>query len=177
MRAFTPPSVLPRILLVECHDRMRRMQVRFLSRTFAVDFASTGDEALAMARTRTYAAVVADVARGDDLGGPDLLRALRALPLHRSTPVIAVTGPLSPDDGHALIGAGFSFHVARPFRWDSLLDVVRHAVGGSVPVRLPSGDGAPLGPAGSAFGLPLAVPAGTPGPPDALPRWRPLADL
>ena len=170
MRAFTPPSVLPRILLVECHDRMRRMQVRFLSRTFAVDFASTGDEALAMARTRTYAAVVTDVSLTDDLCGGDLLRALRALPLHRSTPVIAVTGPLSPDDGHALIGAGFSFHLARPFRWDTLLDVVRHAVGQGLGADAYGGDGAGDGMASA----PTAVVAAA-GP--ALPRWRPLAEL
>lgn len=134
---------LPRILIVEAHDDMRRMQVRFLSRTFAVDFATTGEEALEMALGRPYTAIVLDVYLQGRLSGVEVMQGLKATPQHRKTAMIATSGPLSQPERDALIRAGFDFYLAKPFRWQVLLDVVRHAVAQSLGQPEPSATTAP----------------------------------
>ena len=119
---------LPRILIVEAHDDMRRMQARFLSRTFAVDVAATGEEALKMALGHPYAAVVIDAHLQGRPSGVEVMQRLKATPQHRRTAMVATSGPLPPPERDALIHTGFDFYLAKPFRWQVLLDVVRHAV-------------------------------------------------
>lgn len=153
---------LPRILIVEAHDDMRRMQVRFLSRTFAVDFATTGEEALEMALGRPYAAIVLDVYLQGRLSGVEVMQGLKATPQHRSTAMIATSGPLSPSERDALIRAGFDFYLAKPFRWQVLLDVVRHAVAQSLGQPAPSATPTPTAATPSAASAPSDEPAAPP---------------
>ena len=189
MHEFTPPSLLPRVLLVEDHDLTRRMQVRFLSRTYAVDFASTGEEAVAMAPQRAYVAVVIDLHLAGELTGIDVMRALKATAQHRATAMIAVTGFARPHDHERLIEAGFDLYLSKPFRWSAFADAIRHAAHLSL-----SGDGGPpalpwttapwpgplpLPDPAARFEPPTphARPDGRPGAYAAPMRWRSLGDL
>ena len=128
MHEFTPPSSLPRILLVEDHDLTRRMQVRFLSRTYSVDFASTAEEAYQMAFQRPYALIVMDLNLSGPMSGYALMQHLRATPRHRQTPMVAVTSHQQPGERESLLRAGFDLYLSKPFRWQAFADTIRAAV-------------------------------------------------
>ena len=128
MHEFTPPSTLPRILLVEDHDLTRRMQVRFLSRTYSVDFASTAEEAYQMAFQRPYAVLVMDLNLSGPMSGYALMQHLRATPRHRATPMVAVTSHQQPGERESLMRAGFDLYLSKPFRWQAFADTIRAAV-------------------------------------------------
>ena len=123
-----PSSTLPRILLVEDHDMTRRMQIRFLSRTYAVDFASTGEEAIDLAIERSYEAVLVDIGLDGGLTGVDVMQTLKQTPGHRGTAMVAVTGYATDEDRERLIAAGFDLYLAKPFRWQEFTDVIQLAV-------------------------------------------------
>lgn len=127
MHEFTPPSSLPRILLVEDHDLTRRMQVRFLSRTYSVDFASTAEEAYQMAFQRPYAVIVTDLNLSGPMSGYALMQHLRATPRHRHTPMVAVTSHQQPGERESLLRAGFDLYLSKPFRWQAFADTIRAA--------------------------------------------------
>lgn len=120
--------ILPRILLVEDHDMTRRMQIRFLSRSYAVDFASTGEEAIELALEHAYGAVIIDIGLAGGLTGVDVMRTLKHTPAHRSTAMVAVTGYSSDADRERLTAVGFDLYLAKPFRWQEFTEVVRMAV-------------------------------------------------
>lgn len=156
--APTAARALPRILIVEAHDAMRRMQVRFLSTSFAVDFASTGEEAFEMALGKPYAAIVIDGFLPGRLSSTEVMQGLKATPQHRHTAMIATSGPLPAPERDRFVRAGFDFHLAKPFRWDVLLDVVRHAVAQSLGHLAPSAAPAAAPPAAPVEPAPSAPP-------------------
>ena len=124
----SPASTLPRILLIEDHDMTRRMQIRFLSRNYAVDFASTGEEAIELAFERDYEAIVVDIGLDGGLTGLDVMQTLKHTPAHRGTAMVAVTGYASDADRERLTSAGFDLYLAKPFRWQEFTDVIHLAV-------------------------------------------------
>ncbi len=164
MHEFTPPSSLPRILLVEDHDLTRRMQVRFLSRTYSVDFASTAEEAYQMAFQRPYAVIVMDLNLSGPMSGYALMQHLRATPRHRQTPMVAVTSHQQPGERESLLRAGFDLYLSKPFRWQAFADTIRAAAALGV-----AGDGyaATAGATRPPHGAPGSIPP-TP-PPDVPP--------
>jgi CheY-like chemotaxis protein len=138
-----PPSSLPRILLVEDHDMTRRMQVRFLSRQYAVDFASTGREAIEQATAHPYQTILLDINLADRMNGVEVMQRIKQLSHHRSTAIVAVTGYASPEDRQRLLGAGFDLYLAKPFKWKEFSEVIELAVritasGTSQPAEPPS---------------------------------------
>ena len=170
MHEFTPPSTLPRLLLVEDHDMTRRLQMRFLSRTYAVDFASSAEEAWLMAFQRLYVAFVVDLNLEGQMSGTELMQRLKSTLQYRQTAMIATTGYARPEDREMLLRAGFDVYLPKPFRFQDFAAAVRHAVLMSM-----NGDGqAHIAP-------PVPQPAVPPqaAPPAARPpqSWRNLGDL
>jgi CheY-like chemotaxis protein len=119
---------MPRILLVEDHDMTRRMQVRFLSRQYAVDFASTGREAIEQAQAHPYHTILLDINLADRMNGVEVMQTIKQFEHHRSTAIVAVTGYSSPEDRQRLLGAGFDLYLAKPFQWKEFSEVIELAV-------------------------------------------------
>ncbi len=124
----TSPPILPRILLVEDHDMTRRMQVRFLSRQYAVDFASTGREAIEQAQAHPYQTILLDINLADRMNGVEVMQTIKQLAHHQSTAIVAVTGYSSPEDRQRLLGAGFDLYLSKPFKWKEFSEVIELAV-------------------------------------------------
>lgn len=171
MHEFTPPSPLPRILLVEDHDLTRRMQVRFLSRSYSVDFATTAEEAYQMAFQRPYAVIVMDLNLSGPMSGYALMQHLRATPTHRTTPMVAVTAHQQPGEREALLRAGFDLYLSKPFRWQAFAEAIRAAasLGTQPAAALP---GSPPPPAPPLHPGPAPAPS-YPAPPTGVPPYAP----
>ncbi len=170
MHEFTPPSVLPRLLLVEDHDMTRRLQMRFLSRTYAVDFASSAEEAWQMAFQRLYVAFVIDLNLAGSMTGLELMQRLKSTLQYRHTAMIATTGYARPEDRDRLLHAGFDVYLPKPFRFQDFADAVRHAVMTSM-----NGDG--QGQPSPAAAPPHAPPPVQPAPAGGGRSWKTLGDL
>lgn len=118
----------PRILLVEDHDMTRRMQIRFLSRQYMVDFASTGEEAIELARAAAYGAILVDIHLAGHLSGFDVVRTIRTIPHHVHTSIVGVTGSAEKNIREQLMRAGCSAYLPKPFRWQDFADTIQEAV-------------------------------------------------
>lgn len=176
MHEFTPPSTLPRLLLVEDHDMTRRLQMRFLSRMYAVDFASSAEEAWQMAFQRLYVAFVIDLNLGGRMSGLELMQRLKATLQYRHTAMIATTGYARPEDREMLLRAGFDVYLPKPFRFQDFAEAVRHAVTVSMNG---DGQGHPLPPTAHPAASPQAPPpsAAPPAPAQPSRSWQSLGDL
>jgi PAS domain S-box-containing protein len=77
------------------------------------DLASNGREAVAMAGQHDYALILMDV-QMPDMDGLAATRAIRALPRHERTPILALTANAFGDDRRACLAAGMDDFIAKP---------------------------------------------------------------
>ncbi len=80
---------------------------------FAVDLAADGAAALAMAQAHDYDLILLDM-QMPELNGVDAARAIRALPRHARTPILALTANAFDDDRQTCLAAGMNDHIAKP---------------------------------------------------------------
>jgi two-component system sensor histidine kinase/response regulator len=84
-----------------------------------VDQAEDGAEAIRLATSRNYAAVIMDM-QMPTLNGLDATRALRAMAAYRETPIIALTANVFAEDKARCFAAGMNDFVAKPCEPESL---------------------------------------------------------
>jgi len=114
----------PTLLVIEDDVRDRAWLTRTLSEAgYAVQSAATGAEAIALCREHAFDAVTLDLLL-PDMGGGDVLRALREDGRNRETPVIVVT--VVAEKGVAM---GFQVHdfLVKPVRTEDLLVSLKRA--------------------------------------------------
>jgi CheY-like chemotaxis protein len=113
-----------RVLLVEDDPINSQIALTFLqSFGLEVDVAQTGGTALAMAAAHSYALVLMDI-RMPGLDGHAATLALRRLPGHAHTPVIAMTADAQPAARDASQAAGMNDHLTKPVNPQTLAAVV-----------------------------------------------------
>ena len=86
--------------------------------------AETGEEGVRLAQERQPALVLMDI-QLPGISGVDALHQLRADPVTRSTPVIAVTASVMTQDRKRIVDAGFDGFQAKPISIKQLLTTVR----------------------------------------------------
>lgn len=108
-----------RVLLVDDAGEVRVLLRAFLEADgFVVVEAVDGESGLAAAKERRPDLVVLDV-QLPDVGGPDVLVALQAVPETRDVPVVFLTA--APADGDAaLVALGARGVLRKPFRADTV---------------------------------------------------------
>jgi signal transduction histidine kinase len=114
VEALAPLHGAPLILVVDDHDINRRALRQMLEAFGArVETAEDALSALAMAERNVFDAILMDV-RMPGVDGLEATRRLRASRANRATPVIAVTGAVSPDEVAACREAGMTGWVEKP---------------------------------------------------------------
>jgi two-component system, cell cycle response regulator DivK len=109
----TPPPVGP-ILLVEDNDLNSDIYATLLRyRGYRVVEAATGPDAVRLARIKTPALVLLDIAL-PGMDGHAVARALRADDATRLIPIIALTASAMPDSREAALAAGCDDYLAKP---------------------------------------------------------------
>ncbi len=113
-----------RVLLVDDDPINRQIAQAFLqSFGLQVDMAQTGGSGLALAAAHGYALVLMDI-RMPGLDGHEVTRALRLLPGHASTPVVAMTADAQQSARTASLAAGMNDHLTKPFSPQALAAIV-----------------------------------------------------
>jgi CheY-like chemotaxis protein len=113
-----------RVLLVEDDPINRKIALAFLqSFGLQVDVAQTGGSALALAAAQRFALVLMDI-RMPGLDGHEVTLALRRLPGHADTPVVAMTADAQAAARTASLAAGMNDHLTKPFSPEQLAAIV-----------------------------------------------------
>ncbi|MBB5202853.1 PAS domain S-box-containing protein [Inhella inkyongensis] len=145
-----------RLLLVEDIPINQEIALDLLADAeLRADVAENGQEALRMAATTPYDLILMDL-RMPVMDGFEATRAIRALPTHRQTPIVAMTANAFDEDRAAALAAGMNDHIGKP--------VLPEVLYGTLLKWLGSASGAP--PAAS-VAPPMPVPPQPPEPASA----------
>jgi CheY-like chemotaxis protein len=110
-----------RVLLAE-DEPINRMvaEAMLLEAGVAVDLARDGQQALEMAKMRSYDLIFLDL-QMPRLDGMGAARAIRALPLHAHTPILALTASAFVQDRVECLAAGMDGHIVKPVEAEVLM--------------------------------------------------------
>ena len=112
------------ILVVDDSQDMRELLQRLLERAgYRVVVAQDGQASLTQAKRHHPDLVLMDLSL-PDLDGWEAVRHLRKMPEFRTTPIIAVTAHVSPQEAERAMAAGCSTHIGKPFDTRMLLQEV-----------------------------------------------------
>ncbi|MDD5249030.1 MAG: PAS domain S-box protein [Rhodocyclaceae bacterium] len=102
------------VLCAEDHPLSQEILLEMLEDIGCVaEVAADGAEALACARERSYDLILMDM-QMPVMDGLAAARAIRALPAHRSTPIIALTANAFAEDRQRCLDAGMNGHLGKP---------------------------------------------------------------
>jgi two-component system cell cycle response regulator DivK len=102
------------ILIVEDNDKNRKLVRDVLTfKGYATIEAETGEAGVRLAQERRPSLVLMDI-RLPGIDGIEALRRLRAEPMTREIPVMAMTASVMTEDRQKIMGAGFDAYQSKP---------------------------------------------------------------
>lgn len=122
------PDPATPILIVEDFRTMARIMRNLLKQLGYedVDDAPDGSRALAMLEEKDYGLVISDWNMAP-MTGIELLRGLRAMPRHQTTPFIMVTAETRNENIIIARGAGVNAYLVKPFNGETLRGKIEEA--------------------------------------------------
>ncbi len=88
-----------------------------------VELAEDGEQAVAMARDSDYDLILMDM-QMPRMNGIEATRAIRTLPGHRRTPILAITANAFEDDRQTCLAAGMNDHIGKPVDPETLYETL-----------------------------------------------------
>lgn len=119
---------LPTMLYLENDLMTTDVISKFLKKVGVVESVSNGPEALAKITSKQYDVILVDINLGNGMNGNDFTRLVREIPVYKNTPIIAVTACAMFGDREECLAAGCSDYIAKPFRRQELVGLVKKAL-------------------------------------------------
>lgn len=115
-----------RVLLAEDEPINQQVTTSLLEDVgLVVDIAEDGLQAVEMARAGDYGLILMDI-QMPRLNGLDAARAIRAIPGHVGTPILAMTANAFEDDRRRCLEAGMNEHIAKPVDPERFFAILMH---------------------------------------------------
>ena len=112
------------IMLVEDNELVATTTRQYLQASgFHVQLVGNGHEAMTAVENQQSDLILMDV-QMPGVSGLDVIRHLRTLPQHASTPVIALTGLAMQDDENRCLAAGANVYMSKPYSMAELISTI-----------------------------------------------------
>lgn len=125
------PESMPSVLIVEDNPLNCDLTARFIEDVAYIDKAFDGFEALALAKTKMYDAVLMDIHLSSEMDGLLATKEMRKLPGYATIPIIAITGYSTLKERELILSGGLTHYIAKPFDKPSLRNLLRAALADS----------------------------------------------
>jgi len=116
---------LPLLLLVEDNFINSDVTIMFLKGICNVDHSIDAENAINMAASNNYDAILMDINLGGKMNGIEALREIRTLPGYTNIPIIALTGYAMSGDKDRLMKEGFNAYMPKPFEKEDIINLVK----------------------------------------------------
>jgi two-component system, chemotaxis family, chemotaxis protein CheY len=117
------------ILAVDDSTSMRQMVAFTLkSAGYQIEEAADGQQALNIAKTKSFDLVLSDV-NMPVMDGIELIKQLRTLPAYKFTPILMLTTEAGSEKKQQGKAAGATGWIVKPFNPDQLLNTVKRVLG------------------------------------------------
>jgi PAS domain S-box-containing protein len=124
-----------RVLLVEDNDINQELALELLvNNGLSVEVANNGAEALEQLAKNRYDGVLMDC-QMPVMDGYTATRKIRALPGHKTLPIIAMTANVMAGDREKALAAGMNDHISKPIKVNNMLSTMAKWISGHVAVR------------------------------------------
>lgn len=114
----------PLVLVVENHASDRLLMQYALRHEVRTDSATTVEDAVRMAASTRYDAILVTDRLPDDTG-MSVMKRLRFRPAYRHVPIVIVTAHALAGDRERFLDAGFDAYVAKPFTQNQIATLVQ----------------------------------------------------
>jgi two-component system chemotaxis response regulator CheY len=120
---------MTRSILIVDDSRSMRELVKFALAPvgYEITEAADGAQALGLIATKTFDLVITDLNMGA-INGLDLTKKIRAVPHHRTTPILVLTTETSADKKAQARAAGATGWLVKPFDRDKLVQTVSRVI-------------------------------------------------
>ncbi|MGB3850133.1 MAG: PAS domain S-box protein [Tunicatimonas sp.] len=119
---FTQPG--PRVLVVDDNHINRRVAYEILRNAHcSVDTAESGEAAISLVEQQSYDVVLMDI-QMPGMSGIEAAQQIKALPLKKQPPVVAMTAYSLPGDQERFVAAGLDDYLSKPIRPEAMLPKV-----------------------------------------------------
>jgi len=117
----------PRILIVEDYVMNVDIMRYFLNDMANMDDTSNYNDTMQAIEKAKYDLILMDINLKDNIGGVEIMKAIRKIERYKNIPIIAITGYTSYIDQDTFIKEGFSGFLAKPFSQKQLREIIiRH---------------------------------------------------
>ena len=116
---------LPCVLVVEDNRLNSELVKVFLKGICGMDFARTGEEAVEMAGSKRYDAIIMDINLGPGMNGIQATKIIRTIPGFTEIPIIAVTGYAMESEKEMILASGCNHFLSKPIEKNSFTTLVK----------------------------------------------------
>jgi CheY-like chemotaxis protein len=117
-----------KILIVEDDEINMYIMDKLLKKEFVLSKANNGDEALQLAGDNHFDVVLMDINLGNtSIDGIEVMKRIRCMEMHKSTPIFAVTSYAMPEDNRRFLDLGFDAYFAKPLQKENLIEKINNS--------------------------------------------------
>ncbi len=116
------------VLIVDDSKMNSDVMALYLRKFCGVDTARNGEQALRLAESKRYSAVILDINLGEGLSGVETMKKIKLLPGYDDVPFVAVTGYALNADKAKIVEEGFDFFYPKPVDMTLFTTFVRDLV-------------------------------------------------